>query len=577
MGSISDDSHAPAAGASPQQKGYARHPLHERYQRPLHVILIGAGPSGIAMLIALKRLPHVTFHCFEKNHQVGGTWLENRYPGAACDVASHAYQYTFESKKDWTRHFAPAEEIGEYFISVAEKHELHRHISFNSRVIKTNWQEKPGKWTVHVCGDSGIVEQHDGDILINASGILNDWKWPDIKGLNTFKGHLVHTAAWDSSLDFTGKTVAVIGSGASSIQVVPKLQPAVKRLEVFVRSPTYILPTVGFGIESATYNQTYTQEQIDQFTQDPEYYRDFRKRIEQQMNENFAGSIKSSKEQAKGRLWAEDMMRKAIKSPELQDKLIPSWELGCRRVTPGKPYLEAVQEPNVDVVREGISRIAADGLITEDGVMHDVDVIVCATGFDTSRGPESYLGIATAGLPNHFTFLGPNCPIANGSLVPCIESRSVRLPEPACGALTTFFQILTARANSVKYISQVLVKMQKDQIKSVNVKQAMQDAFNEYTQSVHQDLVWTGSCQSWYKDRATGRVVAVWPGSSIHYMDMIETPRWEDYEIQYMHSNPFFFMGNGTSQREARGEDLTFCKLRKIVFSTWCVVFLADA
>ncbi|KAG4281911.1 hypothetical protein FPRO06_10815 [Fusarium proliferatum] len=543
----------------PTTQGYGQYPLHDRSQRPLKVIVVGAGPSGIAALIELKKLPHVEILCFEKNADVGGTWLETRYPGAACDVASHAYQYSFYYKTDWSRHFSPAEEIGEYFMSVAKKHDLYNRITFNSRVIGAGWDDDTGFWRVQVARDissesDAIVEDHHAHIFINAGGILNDWKWPDIEGLHSFKGKLIHTAAWDPEIDLKGASVGIIGSGASSIQVVPTLQPLCDKIDVYVRSPTYILPTVGFGIESSNFNAPYTAADIERFNNDPEYYKAFRKQIEQQMNENFAASIKNSEAQEKGRQWAEKMMSSAIASPELREKLIPSWELGCRRLTPSLPYLKAIQEPNVNVIRTGIRRITEKGIETDDGEIHEVDTLICATGFNTSfssrfnilgrngvslrtmwkaRGPEAYLGMAIAGLPNYFTLLGPNCPIANGSLIPCIES-------------------------SAKYIVQAITKIQTDQIRSLDVKQPIQDAFNDYVQEVHKDLVWTGSCQSWYKDRKSGRVVAVWPGSSIHFMEMIASPRWEDFDIKYINSNPFSFMGNGISQREAKGEDLTY-------------------
>ncbi|KAH6677855.1 hypothetical protein F5X68DRAFT_245606 [Plectosphaerella plurivora] len=529
-----------APGGAKNAPRYARFPLHDRSRRPLHVIVVGAGPSGIATLIKLRELPHVTLQCFEKNPEVGGTWFETRYPGAACDVASHAYQYTFDEKKDWTRHFSPAEEIGQYFKDVAKRHDIYPLITFGSTVVGARWDEVTGRWRVQVSASDGRERVAEADLIVNAGGILNDWKWPEIEGLQDFKGVLMHTAAWDDSVDMNGRSVAVIGSGASSIQVVPSVQPQASKVDVYVRSPTYILPTVGFGVESSIFNEQYSSVDIDRFTIDPEFYRTFRKSIEQQMNENFAASIKGSTAQADGRAWAEKMMRGAIKSPELQEKLIPSWELNCRRLTPSLPYLNAVQQPNVDVVRTGIRRITGNGVETEDGQLREADVLVCATGFNTSFssrfeivGPEAYLGLAVAGLPNYFTIMGPNCPIANGSLIPCIEA-------------------------SINYIAQAIVKIQRDQIKSLEVKQSVQDAFNDYVQEVHKDLVWQGSCQSWYKDRETGRITAVWPGSSIHFMEMIETPRWEDYEMSYTNTNPFWFMGNGISQRETKKEDLTF-------------------
>ncbi|KAF9876803.1 hypothetical protein CkaCkLH20_05649 [Colletotrichum karsti] len=562
-GDLACTSHSTATMALPTHSDgvYGHYPLHDRSQRPLDVIVVGAGPSGIAALIELKKLPYVKLKCFEKNHDVGGTWLETRYPGAACDVASHAYQYSFDSKTDWSRHFAPAEEIGEYFISVAKKHALLENITFNSRVVGAEWDETEAIWRVQVAGSGSsdwhaktVHEEYQANVFINAGGILNDWKWPEIEGLHGFKGKLLHTAAWDPSVDLEGASVGVIGSGASSIQVVPSIQPMCRNLDVYVRSPTYILPTVGFGIESSAFNELYTSADIDRFNSDPEYYMLFRKQIEQQMNENFAASVKDSTAEKKGREWATKMMRSAIASAELREKLVPSWELGCRRLTPSLPYLKAIQQPNVNVIRTGIRRITETGVETEDGKTHNIDVLICATGFNTSfssrfniigrrgislrtmwkdRGPEAYLGMAIAGLPNYFTILGPNCPIANGSLIPCIEW-------------------------SAKYIAKAITKMQTDQIRSIDVKQPLQDAYNDYVQDVHKDLVWTGSCNSWYKDRKSGRVVAVWPGSSIHFMEMIESPRWEDFNIEYIHSNPFSFMGNGISQREAQGQDLTF-------------------
>ncbi|KAH8589597.1 hypothetical protein B0O99DRAFT_636547 [Bisporella sp. PMI_857] len=533
---------------------YGHYSSYDDSRRPLHVLVAGAGPSGIAMAIELLKLPNITFDIFDKNPDVGGTWFENRYPGAACDIASHAYQYTFASNPNWSSHFSPATEIYQYFRDVAEKFGVLERVHLASQVISARWVSQRSKWVLGITQGDGGEREVEGDVFINAAGILNQWKWPDIPGLDVFKGSKLHTANWDSSWDWGDKKVAVIGTGATGIQVVPKLQPTVQNLEVYMRSPTYILPSVGFGIESSSFNEPYTAEQKQQFRQDSQHYKNFRKAIEQQMNENFAGSIKKTSAQIEGRKWAESMMRKSIKSTELQEKLIPKWELGCRRLTPGRPYLEAIQQDNVSIVTTSIQGIVENGIETSDGEIHQLDAIVCATGFDTSFVPgfdlfgiddrnlrsmwakshaEAYMGLAVSGFPNYWTFLGPNTPIANGSLIPCIES-------------------------SAKYIVSALTKMQKEQIKSMNIKQKIQDAFNEYTQAVHKDLVWSGSCRSWYKDDMTGAVTAVWPGSSIHFMDVVASPRWEDYEIEYIHSNLFMFMGDGTSDREKNKSDLTY-------------------
>ncbi|KAH8684375.1 hypothetical protein BGZ60DRAFT_397427 [Tricladium varicosporioides] len=534
--------------------GYGNYPSYDSTRRPLHVVIAGAGPSGIAMAIELLKFPNITFEIFEKNPDVGGTWFENRYPGAACDVASHAYQYTFASNPDWSSHFSPALEIFKYFRAIAEEFKVLDHVRLNSRIVSAKWNVERSKWVLEVSCEGEKPKKVEGDVFVNAAGILNQWKWPNIPGLDTFKGYRLHTANWDSSWECDQQRVAVIGTGATGIQVVPKLQPKVRNLEVYMRSPTYILPSVGFGVESSTFNEPYTMEERQRFRSDPLYYKKFRKAIEQQMNENFASSIKDSSAQNEARQWAENMMRKSITSKELQEKLIPKWELGCRRLTPGKPYLDAIQQENVSIVTSQIQRIVENGIETADGEIHHLDAIVCATGFDTSFTPafdlygldnhnlrqiwatkhaEAYMGLAVSGFPNYWTFLGPNTPIANGSLIPCIES-------------------------SAKYIIAVLQKLQREQIRYLNIKQSVQDSFNAYTQAVHKDLVWSGSCRSWYKDNSTGAVTGVWPGSSIHFMDVVATPRWEDYEIEYMNPNPFTFLGNGVSDREAKNADLTY-------------------
>lgn len=488
---------APSQTHPSSKAAYGHHPLHDPSQRHIHVLVAGAGPSGLSVAMELKTLPHVSFHVFEKNDDVGGTWYENRYPGAACDVASHAYQWSMHGNPGWSHHFSPAEEIGAYIKDIATKTSLYEHVSLNSKIVDARWDEEACKWVIQIEDQSShAVRREECDIFVNAGGILNDWKWPDIPGLDAFQGKLVHSAAWDPTVKLEGQRIGVIGSGATSIQIVPAIQPLAKSLKVFVRSPTYIIPTVGFGVESSTYNESYTGEQKKHLSQHPDVYLAFRKRIEQQMNENFAASVRGSPEQQLGRQWAERVMREALAlSPELQAKLIPSWELGCRRLTPGKPYLEAVQRANVHIERTGIEKVCERGIVTVDGNIHELDVLICATGFNasfsgryqitgkagrtlgdlwTDTGPEAYFGLAVSGLPNYFTLLGPNCPIANGSLFPCIEA--------------------TAR-----YIRRVIEKVQRCQIRTLDVKPAVQRQLNDYLQRVHQDLVWTGSCNSWCK------------------------------------------------------------------------------
>ncbi|KAH7025578.1 hypothetical protein B0J12DRAFT_771672 [Macrophomina phaseolina] len=543
----------PYGEASPIMADYGHYPAFDAKQRPIHVLVAGMGISGIALAIELKKRPNITFEIFEKNADVGGTWFENTYPGVACDLASHVYQYTFAWNPNWTSRFAPGHEIRKYYSDVATKFDVRRFAHFNTRVNSATWDEVSGKWTVLVTGKGDEAPRAvKGDVFVNAGGVLNNWRWPDIEGLHDFRGTLLHTANWNESPEFEGKTVAVIGSGASGVQILPQVQPKAAHVLQFVRTPTYLLPFVGFGPEHEKWNEPYSEEHKQRLRTDPEYYLQFRKTLEKE-HHGFAVMRRDSKEQKEARKVVTEAMRKILKSKDLQDKLIPNFEFWCNRPSPGLLFLEAVQKENVEVLTTSITRFVPEGIQTADGQVHHVDAIICATGFDVSFRPhydiigqdglnlsqlwkqksaEGYLGVSVAGFPNYFSLLGPNSPIGNGSVTATIEYLS-------------------------KYICQALEKMQHDQIKSMRVKRSVEVAFNGYAQAVHKDLVWTGDCKSFYKGK-DGRIVAMWPGAGSHYLHAIEKPRFEDYEIDYIHGHPFVFLGDGSTQREVSGEDMTW-------------------
>lgn len=278
------------------------------------------------------------------------------------------------------------------------------------------------------------------DILINGSGLLNRWRWPDIPNLHSFQGTLVHSAAWDPNLDWTGKRVALVGNGSSAIQILPKMQPTAKHIVTYIRNPTWISTGLGDPVMSGDVgNYTYTEEEKKQFRENPEKLRALRKKIEHDLNQFFYILFNGSPEQANAQAAITKVMIDRLggdKNAHLQEKLIPKWKLGCRRLTPGDGYLEALQEPNVTMEMSPIHEITDKGIVSAASA-EEFDIIVCATGFDVSfspfwelvgndgirladqwrENPEAYFGICAPNIPNYFIFNGPNCPAGHGNLI----------------------------------------------------------------------------------------------------------------------------------------------------------------
>jgi cation diffusion facilitator CzcD-associated flavoprotein CzcO len=278
---------------------------------------------------------------------------------------------------------------------------------------------------------------------VNASGILNNWKWPSIPGLQSFKGQLLHSAHYDESADLTGKRVGLIGNGSSGIQILPAIYPKVKAVTTFLRSPTWVAPIQGLD------QHVYTQQELDDFANRPGYLLNHRKSIETVVNSIYPMFLSGSKMQEATKKAVGKQMKDRLLDQKLQDQMIPEWGFGCRRMTPGIMYLETLQKPNVEVVYGEISRLSENGLVCESGKEYPVDVLICATGFDTSFKPRfpiygkggenlqklwgapaaahSYMGIAAPSQPNYLHFLGPNCPIGSGPLVGAIGKHFIPL------------------------------------------------------------------------------------------------------------------------------------------------------
>ncbi|KIW84799.1 hypothetical protein Z517_00187 [Fonsecaea pedrosoi CBS 271.37] len=527
--------------------------------RPIRIIVVGCGVSGIAAVKIFKeRFPGkpVELVIYEKNAGVAGTWFENRYPGCSCDVPSHAYSFSWEGNPYWSRAYVDWKELLEYFTGRAKAYGVYDFVHLEHRVSKAVWNDFTGQWEVEIDNlKTGEKIVDKGEVLVNATGFLNNWKWPDIPGLQSFKGVLAHSAHYDTSLKLDDRVVGVIGSGSSAIQIVPQAQRVAKHLYSFHRSPTWITPELVAELAPQGRETVFTREQQEAWANDPDGFLRHRKRAESTMNHFFDIQVKNSSLQKQA---AEETRRQMIdqlsKKKELIPKLVPEFALGCRRITPGHGYLEALCSDNVTVQTEEIREVVPDGLILDDGTHIKLDVLICATGFNTSfcppftlvgeggqvineiwkDEPRSYLGFGAAGFPNYFITSGPNSPTANGALIPCFEF-------------------------CLRFAYNAAEKLMTENIKSITPKQEAVDDFQEHKDSVMKDLVWTSSCRSWYKNGTIdGTVWGPWPGSAVHFLELITTPRWEDFNFKYRSSNRFEFLGRGRTARELEGGDLAW-------------------
>lgn len=327
--------------------------------------------------------------------------------------------------------YASSQEIKGYLDGVARHFGLHKFIRFNTKVTNAKWSEKSSMWTVDV-EDGSVFES---EILVNAGGILNNLQMPNIEGIDTFAGPMLHTANWDPSVSFRGKRIGVIGSGASSVQLLPEIQPEAAKINVFIRTPSWISPPVALP-EADRPSYCYDKKEQRAFRNNEGQYLQDRKRLESQFNGMFQAFFKASPEQRDLRGRFESRMRALIQDKALQERLIPDFEAGCRRINPGERYLLTLQEKNVEPIFDGIERITPNG-ITAGGVEYPIDVLIAATGFNTTfrprfpiigrdgvnlqdlwaEDPVSYFGTGVSGFPNYMVFLGPNTPISNGSLM----------------------------------------------------------------------------------------------------------------------------------------------------------------
>ncbi|MEY4764856.1 MAG: hypothetical protein RI907_1529 [Pseudomonadota bacterium] len=466
---------------------------------PFHTLIIGTGFAGIGMGIALKKAGLGDFLILEKQSDVGGVWRDNTYPGAACDVPSHLYSFSFEPNPNWSRVFAQQGEIHQYLKHCARKYGLLSSIRFGCEVAQARYDEARAMWTVILTNGQALQARH----LVTATGQLSRPVYPKIEGIDSFEGHVCHSAHWDHSHDLTRQRVAVIGTGASAIQFVPAIADRVSQLTVFQRSAAYILPRPDGPY--AGWRQT-------MFKALPWTMKLHRARIYAQYESRAIGftRIKGLMELAVGAPFRA-LLRRQVADPALRAQLTPDYPIGCKRILLSNDYLATMAKPNVKLVTQGIRRITPTGIETTDGQHHRADAIVYGTGFAATEflapmtitgrdgqdlnaawrhGAQAYLGLTVPGFPNFFMLYGPNTNLGHSSIIYMLESQ-------------------------IAHVMRCMKAAQQVGASAVEVDARRYSSFNARVQARLRDTVWQG-CMSWYVD-ANGHNSTNWPGFTFGY------------------------------------------------------------
>jgi cation diffusion facilitator CzcD-associated flavoprotein CzcO len=477
------------------------------------VVIIGAGFGGLGMAIRLKAQGQDDIVIIEKGSDVGGCWRDNTYPGAACDVPSHLYSFSFERHYPWSRRFAPQREIFAYQQHCARKYDVYRHMRFNTEVAKASFDEAQGVWAITLTNDETIFAR----ILITATGQLNQPAYPKMPGIDAFKGAHFHSARWDHSVDLKGKTVAVIGTGASAIQFVPEVAKVAGKVMLFQRSAAHVL---------AKPDRAYSEREHRILKKFPITQTLDRLKIYIANEARVLGFTSLQKAMTLFEWQFKRQLKKFIKDPEQREKLTPDYPIGCKRILMSNDYYPALAQDHVEVINQGISEVTETGVVDSEGKHHDVDVIIYGTGFQatdfltpmtiTGRdgialndawkdGAEAYLGITVNGFPNLFMLYGPNTNLGHNSIIYMLESQ-------------------------IHYVQQCIAAIDSQKLRSLEVRSFVQVSFNDRVQSKISDTVWNKGCHSWYKTES-GKNTNNWPGFTFNYRRQTEKLDLNDYDI----------------------------------------------
>ncbi len=451
-------------------------------RRPLSIAVVGGGFGGVGAIVSLRRAGYQDVTAFERGERIGGVWHHNTYPGAACDVPSHLYEFSFQLNPRWSRRYAPQAEIQSYLEDVARRHGVLHKIRTSTEVTRAAWDGSRGKWTLQTSAGP-----HEADVLITACGQLSVPKTPPIAGLERFAGPSFHTAQWRHDVDLTGKRVAVVGTGCSAIQVVPAIQPIVAQLDVYQRSPGWTFPKLDLA---------YGERSRRAFERFPLLQRMDRAAIFAFMELGAAGMTSQRWLLRPFRAIARKQISKAIGDPELRRKVTPSDELGCKRLMLTDDWYPTLTKPNVELITDPIAEVTAHGIRAHGGSERPTDVLVLATGFKThgfvapmqivgahgrtlaeewAQVPSAYLGMSIHGFPNMFLLYGPNTNGGTGSVIYTIEA-------------------------GMAHVVAALAELGRADAHSIEIRREAGERFDRELRAALNGTVWHTGCTSWYVD-----------------------------------------------------------------------------
>ena len=460
----------------------------------IDVAIIGAGIAGIGLGIRLRRRGDRSFVIFERASQPGGTWRDNTYPGVACDVPSHLYSYSFRPNPAWSGFFAPGHEIQRYLLASAAEEGLDENIRLNTHIAGARWDVERAHWVLESSG--GIVTAR---MLVLAAGRLSNPRYPAVPGLDTFPGPAFHSARWDHDVELSGKRVAVVGSGASSVQIVPEVARVASHLSVLQRSAPYVIPRA---------NPEYTAAERTLLDRDPAELARLRAALFWKAEEAYAQRAAEPQALDAARSRALDHLHAQVADTTLRAKLTPSYEIGCKRVLISSEYYPALTQPHVSLEASALAAVEGNTLVMANGTRHDADVVIFATGFHAAEQPyaativgregvtlaehwahgmTAFASTAVSGFPNMFVINGPNAAVGHNSAIYMIEAQ-------------------------IDYILGALQYQRAEGDRVLAVTAEAERSYVELIDELSASTVWmTGRCDSWYLDPRSGRLTLLWP------------------------------------------------------------------
>ena len=478
------------------------------------IAIIGAGVSGICLAVNLKRAGIDDFVIYEKSDEVGGTWNENTYPGAACDVPSHLYSLSFEPNPNWTRKFPRQAEILDYFKSVARKYDVYRHVRFGTELDSATFDETSGQWLLKTRGG----EETSVKVLISGCGQLNRPLIPNVPGLSDFAGEQFHSARWNHGFDVAGKRIAVIGNGPSAIQFIPEIAKTAEKVVIYHRTPNYVVPRL---------DRPYSDFERWLFKNVPGAARLYRWALYWTLEKNRLAFTRGTWFNGLYKKAATDHMAAQVPDPVLRAKLSPDYDLGCKRVLISDDWLPTLSRPNVEVLTSEVDRVTARSVVDKDGAEREVDAIIFGTGFESTKfltpmkvfglggkpideawkeGAEAHLGVTVAGYPNFFMTYGPNTNLGHNSIIFMIECQT-------------------------DYIVGAIRKLRGNRLRYIDVLPGAMARYNEEVQTAIRESVWAAGCRSWYKT-ADGKVTNNWSGFTMDYWWRTRAPDFAEYRVE---------------------------------------------